>query len=91
MRTNLVSRDYRCPNLKYFSFGGAGCYAYDRKYEEKVHLKKGDELGMFKLGSTIVLIFEAPADFKFTVGPGDKLKFGQAIGVVPSAEEKKHQ
>ena len=35
-------------------------------------MKKGDRIGKFNLGSSIVLIFEAPSDFEFVVKP-DKL------------------
>lgn len=34
------------------------------------------------MGSTIVLIFEAPPDFNFTLELGQKLKMGEGIGCV---------
>ncbi|ETV95469.1 phosphatidylserine decarboxylase [Aphanomyces invadans] len=46
---------------------------------------RGTQVGQFKLGSTVVLVFEAPADFTFTVIPGDKVRYGQAIGLLPRA------
>ena len=48
---------------------------------EKLVLNKGDHIGVFNLGSSIVLIFEAPDEFKFTVSAGDKVTFGQSLGV----------
>ena len=52
-------------------------------------LKKGDEVGSFNLGSTIVLIFEGPANFQFSVASGDKIKVGQPFGTFPG--ESKNQ
>ncbi|CAM0149515.1 unnamed protein product [Urochloa decumbens] len=61
-----------------------------------VVVKKGEEIAGFKMGSTVVLVFEAPAwkqkaredatmssasaDFSFCVRAGDKVRVGEAIG-----------
>ncbi|CAH1756794.1 9287_t:CDS:2 [Entrophospora sp. SA101] len=45
-------------------------------------LRTGDEIGGFQLGSTIVLVFEAPDNFNFSIKPGQKIKFGQKLGNV---------
>ncbi|KAI9612424.1 hypothetical protein KEM48_004156 [Puccinia striiformis f. sp. tritici PST-130] len=45
-------------------------------------LSKGDEVGAFSLGSTIVLVFEAPNHFSFSVKKGEPVRVGQAIGNV---------
>lgn len=42
----------------------------------------GTEMGGFLLGSTIVLVFEAPENFKFEVEPGSKIKVGEKLGNV---------
>ncbi|KAG7664252.1 PSD1 [[Candida] subhashii] len=43
-------------------------------------LSKGQDIGGFKLGSTVVLVFEAPDNFKFNLSVGQKVKVGQPIG-----------
>ncbi|QRV74069.1 phosphatidylserine decarboxylase family protein [Ceratobasidium sp. AG-Ba] len=45
-------------------------------------LTRGQEMGGFKLGSTVVMVFEAPRGFAFTVKPGEKVKVGQRMGDV---------
>ncbi|KAF8527848.1 phosphatidylserine decarboxylase-domain-containing protein [Hysterangium stoloniferum] len=45
-------------------------------------LKPGEEMGGFCLGSTIVLVFEAPRRFEFVVQEGEKIKVGQILGDV---------
>ncbi|XP_062814931.1 phosphatidylserine decarboxylase proenzyme, mitochondrial-like isoform X4 [Anolis carolinensis] len=48
-----------------------------------VALRRGEPLGEFNLGSTIVLLFEAPAHFAFRLRPGQKIRFGEALGDAP--------
>lgn len=49
-------------------------------------LTKGQQMGGFNLGSTVVLVFEAPKTFQFTVRAGDKVRVGEAMGVTPTRE-----
>ncbi|XP_068306370.1 phosphatidylserine decarboxylase proenzyme 1, mitochondrial [Pyrus communis] len=54
-------------------------------------LKKGDEVAAFNMGSTVVLVFQAPislsqekgdssSEFKFSVQRGDRVRVGEALG-----------
>lgn len=66
----------------------------ERIYEPEgtgVIVKKGEEIAGFKMGSTVVLVFEAPvwkaredgtmsSDFNFCIRAGDKIRVGEAIG-----------
>ncbi|KAF8932523.1 phosphatidylserine decarboxylase 1 [Dissophora ornata] len=45
-------------------------------------LRVGEEMGGFKLGSTVVLVFEAPENFKFEIEPGQWVKMGQSLGQI---------
>ena len=47
-----------------------------------IDIKKGDRIGNFNLGSSIVLIFEAPSDFEFVVKAGQSIKYGEPIGTI---------
>ena len=52
----------------------------DKRYETGVIKQRGDLVGEFNMGSSVVLIFEAPKNFEFITKPGDKLKHGQNMG-----------
>lgn len=47
-----------------------------------VPLVKGQEVGGFKLGLTVVLVFEAPKSFRFDLLLGQKIKVGERMGRV---------
>lgn len=40
----------------------------------------GEEMGTFRMGSTVVLLFDVPDDFRFCVVPGQRVRVGQAVG-----------
>ncbi len=46
-----------------------------------VQLRRGDEVGFFRMGSTVVIVFAADPSFKFAVQPGDAVKLGQKLNV----------
>ncbi|EOA19054.1 hypothetical protein CARUB_v10007715mg [Capsella rubella] len=66
----------------------------ERVYDPKGHglkLEKGKEVGVFNMGSTVVLVFQAPtanspddssssSDYRFCVKQGDRVRVGQALG-----------
>ena len=54
----------------------------DRLYPTGILLKRGDAIGKFELGSSLVLVFTAPKTFQFNVKSGDKIKYGQPLGTV---------
>lgn len=53
-----------------------------KTYTKPVELKKGQEVGMFKLGSTVVMVFEAPKGIEWHVKEGDAVRYGQPIATV---------
>ncbi len=51
----------------------------DYELKDEISFEKGDSFGEFNLGSTIVLIFEAPQNIEFTVKAGQQIKYGQLL------------
>lgn len=51
-------------------------------FQPLVQLEKGQEMGGFKLGSTVVLVFEAPSSFTFTLNQDQKIQLGQSLGQI---------
>jgi phosphatidylserine decarboxylase len=47
--------------------------------EKGILLEKGQEMGYFKMGSSIMLIFETPEESSFGVEVGQKVKLGENI------------
>lgn len=47
--------------------------------DKGIELVKGEQIGMFEMGSTIVLVFEGPEDTKFHVKEGDRVWLGQEL------------
>jgi len=54
----------------------------DPSLKNGLPIEKGEMLGEFNLGSTIILIFEAPKNFEFRVEPGQKVQMGEPIGFI---------
>ncbi|KAH6829869.1 phosphatidylserine decarboxylase 1 [Perilla frutescens var. hirtella] len=66
----------------------------ERLYEPEgkgMLLKKGDEVAAFNMGSTVVLVFQAPisqsrtvkdgsSEFRFCINKGDRIRMGEALG-----------
>lgn len=51
-----------------------------KKFDDVVKVGKGEQMGMFKFGSTVVAIFEAPESFKFDIKEGDSVRYGSMFG-----------
>ncbi|CAG7700231.1 unnamed protein product [Allacma fusca] len=51
----------------------------DKFFEKSLQFKKGENIGEFNLGSTVILIFEAPSDFSFSLQHGNRVKVGHSI------------
>ncbi|KAM4527198.1 phosphatidylserine decarboxylase proenzyme, mitochondrial isoform 2-T2 [Odontesthes bonariensis] len=62
------------------SYVAAGDQVLKAAGEEGVALQKGQAVGEFNLGSTIVLLFEAPKDFTFNLQPGQRIRVGEGLG-----------
>jgi phosphatidylserine decarboxylase len=64
LRTNVVSKQ-------------SGCF--QRAFEPAVCAVRAEKVGLFNLGSTVVLVFESGDDFAFDVQAGDVVRVGQPL------------
>ncbi|CEM21705.1 unnamed protein product [Vitrella brassicaformis CCMP3155] len=63
-----------------------GGEVFSNQYKDGVRLDRSEHLGHFRLGSSIILIFEAPEDWEWTVQEGQKLRVGQRLGALKGVE-----
>jgi len=49
-------------------------------YPDGISLRTGDAVGGFRLGSTVVLFFDAPSSFQWKVGIGNSVRVGEPLG-----------
>ncbi|KAF3913156.1 hypothetical protein AA313_de0203898 [Arthrobotrys entomopaga] len=86
LRTNSLTKDTKADSLEGHGYAEAH-YQLASKLLSGHPLRRGEEMGGFRLGSTIVLVFEAPEGkdgkgFKWIVDKGKSVKMGQAMGIV---------
>lgn len=55
--------------------------------ENGITFAKGETLGWFEMGSTIVLIFEAPPETQLHIREGQKLRLGEEIVTTVKANQ----
>ena len=52
--------------------------------EQAVTLAKGDEMGRFNIGSTIIVLMENPVAWRVDLQAGDAVRMGQFLGSLPA-------
>ncbi len=57
-------------------------------YVTEKYLRKGEELGRFELGSTVILIIENGKGQFMSLDKGQKMKYGEPIAMFHTADEK---
>ncbi|XP_014210828.1 phosphatidylserine decarboxylase proenzyme, mitochondrial isoform X2 [Copidosoma floridanum] len=75
---NLVTNTKKWPR---------GKNSEDTEFDD-LKVTKGELFGEFRMGSTIVLLFEAPRDFKFCTEVGQKIKMGQGLTEPETSERR---
>ncbi|KAH7696975.1 Phosphatidylserine decarboxylase proenzyme [Aphelenchoides avenae] len=50
-----------------------------RKFDPPVRFSNGQKMGRFQFGSTVVMVFEAPRQFKLELDEGEHIKYGQRV------------
>lgn len=72
--------------ISYVPVGAAnvGSIVINPDVKESNMIQSGSEIGHFELGSTVVMIFEAPIGSKWEIEPGQSIKLGQPLLTVPA-------
>lgn len=79
---DLYTNAIKWPEIKHWKDANLNC----------IYLKKGELFGEFRMGSTIILLFEPSRDFKFCVHVGQTIKMGQALSeYIPEIEIKQYE
>lgn len=53
------------------------------QYKDSIFLKRGEEMGRFKLGSTVIVLMENQGvQWLSTLDPTDKVRFGEKLGIL---------
>lgn len=55
--------------------------------DDQITLQRGDEMGRFNMGSTIIVLLENKARWRLDMQNGDAIKMGQLIGHVASRDD----
>lgn len=85
--TNVGSIEiYKDPDLRTNTKGKRN--RVDEMELQKVSFQKGELFGQFNMGSTIILLFEAPKDFKFELAAGDRVLVGQALTMAVMQQQR---
>lgn len=69
LRTNVREQDHADPHR-----------SFEYRFPVSCAIDAASQVAMFTLGSTVVLVFEGPRDFRFVVQPGQTVRMGEGIG-----------
>ncbi|GBG24676.1 Phosphatidylserine decarboxylase proenzyme, mitochondrial [Hondaea fermentalgiana] len=79
----LTNKESRFPYQRYTKA------VSERNYAEPIDAVRGQPVGSFDFGSTIVLVFEASKDFTFNVTPGQTVRVGERLGTDKPRERQR--
>jgi phosphatidylserine decarboxylase len=67
--------------------GAPGRHGWAQRYSSPRPLSRGAELGMFHLGSTVILLFE-PKRVRLDLASGQTLRVGERIGSLANRQRE---
>ncbi|KAL6061674.1 phosphatidylserine decarboxylase 1 [Balamuthia mandrillaris] len=81
--TLTLEPDFKSNQAKHKIGVGEDGQPYFKKYYTNQRLSKGEEIAFFRLGSTVVLLFECNPEMQWHIQPGQHVKLGQTLATVP--------